>query len=289
MPAAARFARPPDRPLTPAVAEAWAAAWRRARAAWPALPLDEDELAAYLAERLDGEDLALTLAACPVEDLALACACAAGHKAAHTAFESYLGAVDEARVGGASRDHLDEVKQLLRVQLLVPRQPDQAPGICAYRGKGSLRGWLRISATRELVRLVRGGERARPGADALDELALAASGDPALERLKATYRAELAEALREAISDLTFEDRLLLRQQIADRLSVDEIGAAHGVHRGTAGRWLARARHCLVTATQRRLAERLDLPADEVASAIRLVHSHLDISVARYLRDADRR
>ena len=119
-----------------------------------------------------------------------------------------------------------------------------------------------------------------------DCVPLVTTGDPALDQLKATYRSEFAAALRDAISDLSFEDRLLLRQQIADQLSVDEIGAAHGVHRGTAGRWLARAREALLLATQRRLAERLDLPAEEIASVIRLVHSKLDVSVVRYLRDS---
>ena len=277
---AERFARPGiDAAL---VVEAWRTAWSRITRAWPALALEESEIAAFIAERLEGEDPVAALAACPAEDLALAAQCARGEPAAHQAFERYLGAVEQTRVSGAPPHLLDEVKQLLRVQLLV--SGERAAGIVAYRGKGPLRAWLRIIATRELVRLVRRDPRNKD--TALEELALATTGDPALDQLKATYRVEFAEALREAIGDLSFEDRLLLRQQIADQLSVDQIGVDHGVHRGTASRWLARARDALLLATQRRLSERLNLPAEEIASVIRLVHSKLDISVVRLLRDA---
>ncbi len=282
------------------MAAAWQAAWRQIGEAWPQLVASEGgqaggeagaeadaeaKIAGFIAERLDGEGegLATQLAAAPVADLALAAWCAGGAAAAHQAFEAYLGAVEQARVGGASRDQLDEVKQQLRVQMLVGAE-GKAPGIVAYRGRGPLRAWLKIIATRELVRMVKGD--GRTAKQELDQLELATTGDPALDQLKATYRAEFAEALRDAITDLSFEDRLLLRQQIADQLSVDEIGVAHGVHRGTVSRWLARARQALLAATQRRLSERLDLPAEEIASVIRLVHSRLDVSVVRYLRDA---
>jgi RNA polymerase sigma-70 factor, ECF subfamily len=264
------------------VAAAWRAAWERIVAQWSSLELDEATIAAFIAERLEGDAVVEALAASPVEDLALAAQCARGDKAAHQAFEAYLTAAEQARVDRAPRHLIDEVKQALRVQLLVGGE--RPPGITAYRGRGPLRAWLRIIATREMLRLMRAGSRASE--TEVEDLPLATTGDPALDQLKATYRGEFAEALREAIIDLSYEDRLLLRQQIADQLSVDEIGVAHGVHRGTASRWLARAREALLLATQRRLSERLDLPAEEIASVIRLVHSRLDISVVRYLRDA---
>ena len=95
------------------------------------------------------------------------------------------------------------------------------------------------------------------------------------------------QASREAIAELDAEDRTLLRQQIVDQLSIDEIGAAFGVHRATAARWLQRARGALVTATRGRLAARLKLTVDQIDSVIRLVQSQLDASVIRYLREED--
>src|SRR4029077_18141380 len=111
--------------------------------------------------------------------------------------------------------------------------------------------------------------------------------DPMLSQLKAEYRTEFATALREAIGELTAEDLASLRQQIVDQLSIDEIGAAFGVHRATAARWLLRARGALVTATRGRLAPRLKLSVEEIDSVIRLVQSQLDASVIRYLREGD--
>jgi RNA polymerase sigma-70 factor (ECF subfamily) len=99
------------------------------------------------------------------------------------------------------------------------------------------------------------------------------------------YRSEFAVALREAIADLSVEDRTLLRQQIVDGMSIDSIGVAFGVHRATAARWLTRARAALVAATHRRLADRLKLPVEQIESVIRLVQSKLDASMIRYLKD----
>jgi RNA polymerase sigma-70 factor (ECF subfamily) len=178
---------------------------------------------------------------------------------------------------------VEEVKQLLRVQLLVPKD-GKPPGIAGYRGKGPLRGWLRITATRELIRHKKKRNRETPLAHELDFL-LTSHMDPALEAMKAEYRGEFAGALREAIGTLSAEDRTLLVQQVVHGMSIDEIGAAFGVHRATAARWLNRARGALVAATHQHLAERLKLPVEQIDSVIRLVASQLDASVIRYLRD----
>jgi RNA polymerase sigma-70 factor (ECF subfamily) len=186
----------------------------------------------------------------------------------------------------APRDLIDEVKQMLRVQLLVARD-DRPPGIAGYQGKGPLRGWVRITATRELIRQLKKASREKPVEDAPRALVEALEADPVLEHLKNEYRTEFATALREAIGELSAEDRTLLRQQIVDRLSIDELGAAYGIHRATAARWVNRARDALVATTRGRLAARLSVSVDEIDSVIRLVQSRLDASVVRYLREND--
>jgi RNA polymerase sigma-70 factor (ECF subfamily) len=107
-----------------------------------------------------------------------------------------------------------------------------------------------------------------------------------LSQLKAEYRSEFATALREAIAELSAEDRTLLRQSIVEQLSIDAIGAAFGVHRATAARWLQRARAALVAGTRNVLSQRLKLPVDEIDSVIRLVQSRLDASMVRYLKES---
>jgi len=268
------------------VATAWQALVETARAAWPAVRLDPPQLVDFIAQRLAGADLAAALASAPAADLVLAAACAAQEPTAHAAIDDVLSEVDAAGASTRSpKDLIDDVKQLIRVQLLVARD-GKPPGIVGYRGKGPLRGWVRITATRELIRHQRKRARETPSERPLDE-ALGDAADPLLLQLKAEYRSEFATALREAITELDAEDRTLLRQQIVDQLSIDEIGAAFGVHRATAARWLQRARGALVARTRGRLAARLKMPVEEIDSVIRLVQSQLDVSVVRYLRDSD--
>lgn len=263
---------------------AWAALLAAARTAWPTVELDEGMLAEFVGERVTGADLATALTTLPAGDVALAAACAAQEPTAHAAFDDILTEVDAAGASTrAPKDLIDEVKQVLRVQLLVAKQ-DRPPGIAAYKGKGPLRGWVRITATRELIRHLKKGARELPVDRQLEEV-LGAGDDPMLEQLKFEYRAQFATALREAIASLDAEDRTLLRQQIVDKLSIDELGAAYGVHRATAARWLTRSRGALVAATRDRLAAKLSMPIDEIDSVIRLVQSRLDASVVRYLKE----
>jgi RNA polymerase sigma-70 factor (ECF subfamily) len=267
-----------------AVSAAWAGLVVAAREHWPSVHFDEARLVALIGERLAGEDLAVALASAPAADLALAAACIAQEPTAQAAFDSVLTEVDAAGAAtGATKDLVQEIKQLLRVQLLVAKD-GKPPGIAGYRGKGPLRGWVRITATRELIRHKKKRMREVPIEKSLDQL-LTSHVDPALDALKVEYRGEFAHALREAIGDLSVEDRTLLRHQIVDGLSIDEVGAAFGVHRATAARWLNRARAALVSATHARLARRLHLPVDQIESVIRLVRSRLDASVIRYLRE----
>jgi RNA polymerase sigma-70 factor (ECF subfamily) len=274
----------------PVVATAWQAMLDTARTTWPDVRIEPTRIVDFIAQRLAGADVAAALATAPAADLVLAAACAEQEPTAHAAFDTVLTEVDAAGASTRSpRDLVDDVKQLIRMQLLVAKD-GKPPGITGYRGKGPLRGWVRITATRELIRHQRKRARETPSDRPLNEAidnALGDAGDPLLSQLKAEYRTEFATALREAITELGAEDRTLLRQQIVDQLSIDEIGAAFGVHRATAARWLLRARGALVTATRGRLAARLKLSVDEIDSVIRLVQSQLDASVVRYLRDSD--
>ena len=264
---------------------AWPAVVARAREAWPGVAFDESQLAEFFVARVTVDELA----SCPAADLALAAACTAQEPTAHAAFDAILTEVDAAGAATtATKDLVAEVKQLLRLQLLVPKH-DKPPGIAGYLGKGPLRGWVRITATRELIRHKKKRARETPIERSLEDAlanVAAAGGDPLLEQLKAEYRAEFAAALRLAIADLSAEDRTLLQQQIVEGLSIDELGAAYGVHRATAARWYNRARSALVAATHARLAERLAMPVEQIESVIRLVQSRLDASVIRYLRES---
>ncbi|MBL0214351.1 MAG: sigma-70 family RNA polymerase sigma factor [Myxococcales bacterium] len=271
-------------PSPPTALAAWEAVIAGARRAWPAMQLDLAKLVEFVGPRLVGADLAAALAAAPAGDLAIAAMCDAQVPTAHAAFDAILSEVSAA--GAATRapsDVVDDVKQILRVQLLLPRE-GKPPGIAGYRGKGPLRGWVRITATREIIRQLKKRQRETPLEKSLED-ALGTASDPMLSQLKAEYRAEFATALKEAIAALSAEDRTLLRQSIVEQLLIDAIGAAFGVHRATSARWLQRARAALVTQTRAKLAQRLAMPVEQIDSVIRLVQSRLDASIVRHLRD----
>jgi RNA polymerase sigma-70 factor, ECF subfamily len=270
-----------------AVESCLAAAMASARAAWPAVQLDGAGFAAFVAERLaGGAPASLSIERLCLADLALASACARGDGAAMQVLDRLVSeqiavAAESARAGATVRD---EAAQVVRTLLLVPR-PERPPAILDYAGRGPLGGWLRITATREVVRLLRSTRREVELGDELVDGSTTAS-DPVLSSLKVRYRCELADAFHTALAELGPRDRTLLRYQLVDSLTIDDIAAIYRVHRATAARWLARVREDLVEATRGLLAEKLGIADEEVQSVLRLVQSELNISVITHLQES---
>ncbi len=273
-----------------AIGRILAAALTDASGQWPGVVLEPETFAAYVAERVpESQPAGQSLASMALADLFLACAAAASDARALEALDQLIGravamAGDAARVPSPVRD---EAAQVVRTLLLVQR-PERPPALLDYTGRGPLGGWLRIIASREIVRLAkRGGREVELGDAVLADQAFGAD-DPVLRGLKERYREELADAFRAALGGLGPKERTLLRYQLMDGLSIDDIGAILRVHRATAARRLARVRDMLVADTRARLAERLRLADDEVQSIIRLVQSELDVSIIRHLRTGAR-
>ena len=261
-------------------------AWSAARAEWPDLDLAPARFAAHLGlAASDSPDPIASLDDLATSDLFLACAALAGHERALSQFESHTFAEIDAAAASlrAPESDLEEVKQIVRTQLFVAEGP-RSPIVADYAGRGSLRGWVRVIATRELLRMRRKARKEIP----LEEHILhdlEAQDDPEIDRLKQLYRAQVASALREAIDRLDVRERLLLRYQICDHLNIDAIGAIYQVHRATAARWLSKARQVLVDLTKERLAILLSVDPGDTDSILRLVQSQLDVSLERRLRD----
>ena len=261
-----------------------------AEAAHPGLALDRAAFVQALMARLPPEAVpAETLASLRTVDLYLACASATGEPAALARFEPLLSreVEDAARAVRAPAGLADEVKQRLREHLLVG-DAERGPAIADYAGRGDLSAFVRISAVRECLRLMK--RQAREIGVEEDELGvLAPAVDPELERLKQTYRQEFAACFSTALAALPPRERTLLRMSVLDRVSIDKIGAIYGVHRATAARWLERARTRIAEHTESLLGERLALETGEVASVIRLVRSQLDVSLERLLATGEKR
>ena len=105
-------------------------------------------------------------------------------------------------------------------------------GLSSLRDPGALRGWARVVATREALRLV---QRRRGGVplDAV-ETALPAPGDP-----------QLASDLRDLLSRLAPEHRAVLVLRDVEGLSEAEAAAVLHVPEGTVKSRLSRARSAM--------------------------------------------
>ena len=241
-----------------------------ARAAWPGVEVAPAALEAYVAAR-DGGELA---------DLYLACACIARDARALAYFEQELVAcvARAVRKLGGDRATADELTQVLRERLLVGTA-ERPPRLVEYSGRGPLRGWLRVIASRALLDRRRHEKHEAPlGERTLDALP-APEADPALAYLKASYRDAFRRAFRAAFAALEPLERDLLRHHHLDGESVDQLATRHGIHRATAARWVARAREHLLAGTRERLAADLGLPDPELDSILGLIASRLEVSL----------
>jgi RNA polymerase sigma-70 factor (ECF subfamily) len=251
------------------------------RAAWPQIVLDEQVIHRRLAARVQ-EDPETKLDELHDKDLYLAFALAEGNNAALRVFEAELipqvdVALRRLRIAGGTAD---EVKQSLRFELLV----DERKRIADYAGRGELAAWLRVSATRKALKLIRKVDRE----ETLDEILLDhwpnATPGPERKHLRTQYTAELKKAIREAFGALEVRQRNLLRQHILDELTIDDLARLYRVHRATCARWLADARADLGRHTRKKLVSALGIQQkDDVDSLLRFLDSDIELSISRIL------
>lgn len=251
------------------------------KGAWPQVVLDERRIVERLADRLQGEPDA-NLEELHDKDLYLAYALADGETQALRVFETELVpqidvALRRLRLAGGTAD---EVKQALRFDLLA----DDKKRIADYAGRGELAAWLRVSATRKALKLIRKVDRE----ETLDEILLDhwpnATPGPEKKHLRTQYTAELKKAIREAFAALEVRQRNLLRQHILDELTIDDLARLYRVHRATCARWLADARADLGKHTRKKLVSSLGLQQkDDVDSLLRFLDSDIELSISRIL------
>ncbi|MEZ4222346.1 MAG: sigma-70 family RNA polymerase sigma factor [Polyangiaceae bacterium] len=237
---------------------------------------DADALRAYVQQRSEHPE---ALDADRVRELALCFLCLAGNAGAVKDFEArYVARVkDFVRRIDSSAAFADEVQQVLRERMLAGPEPK----LGNYSGRGSLEGFLRVSATRIGLELHRRNEGVHEDAEAVDRVL----DDPELDHIKRRYSQELGRAFADALTQLGERERTVLSLNLIDGLNIDRIGQLMGVHRATVARWIKDARERLYDDTQARLQAELALNAAEFASLARLVQSQLDVSVIRILNE----
>lgn len=265
---------------------ALARAYQQAQAAWPGCHVEQARFTAELLRRLGADLDADRLATIVSADVYLAIACMAGDAAAIGQLDATCGAeLDRAaRKLRATADQAAEVRGYL-AKALYTAEPGRLSGLAEFTGRGDLRGYLRVIVTRELVRAINRGRREAPLEQAHEPLLahLDLARAPELGLLRARHGAQVAIALRAALDALDERQRALLRYSLVAGWSIDRIGALYGIHRATASRWISAARDALGDHVRREVSARCAIPVNEVDSIVRLVHSQIDVSLARIL------
>jgi RNA polymerase sigma-70 factor (ECF subfamily) len=257
-----------------------------ARTSWPAfVELSDEALVQHAAARCDDKGLSPAQHA---GDRLLALGCLERLPAALAAFEQLYGELITRvlRHRGAAPAEADDVAQTVRERLLLGSAESPAQ-LAGYRGAGPLRSWVAIATSTQLAMARRSENRRReqPASEASGEgnAADLIAGDPELRYLRDRYRVEAEQAIVHALQTLGDRERVLLRLQLGDRLTLEQLAGVYSVSRATVVRWLAKARSELLAAIRTELAARTGAAPDTCDSLLRLVHSQLDVSVLRHL------
>ncbi len=247
------------------------------RERWPTGPSPEDErFAAYVEARRakqPGKELRL-------DDLYLAW-WAAHDDTGIRAFETQFAPDIERLVARFHRLPAAELRQRLRVKLFV-----EPAKIVEYSGVGFLQNWLRVTAARLFVDAAR-SDVSLKYEDELDEkelVGMSASNDPRLDHIRDQLGGAVKHAFAAAVTSLQPRERTFLRHAYVDRLTLDQIAATYGVHRATVARTLASAREHLIERTRADVARQLGVEVDDLASAIGVLATNLELSLSRVLR-----
>jgi RNA polymerase sigma factor (sigma-70 family) len=205
-----------------------------------------------------------------LEDLALACGCAAGDEAAWEHFireqrPTLYRAADALDPGGGARELADGIYGELFERSLFRY----------FHGRSSLATWLRAVLAQRHVDRLRAGRRLEPLPD---------DGGPAkagpyeagpyeagpYDRQYAAFPETnrcgelIREALTRAVSALPSRDRLRLACYYAQELTLAETGKLLGEHEASCSRHLARTRKTLRGEIERRLRDEHGLSAAEI-------------------------
>ncbi len=232
----------------PRFAEALEASLDSARGRNPAIAADRRAREKYLR-------------ALHLEDLVLACACAAGHEPAWDHFMRELRpvlyrAADALDPSGGARELADYIYADLYGT--EERDGKRRSLFRYFHGRSSLATWLRAVLAQRHVDAIRAHRRFddMPEEDPPDTSGASEPPDPD----RARYREIFHRVLTAAVAALLPRDRLRLALYYAQDLTLAQIGRLTGEHEATVSRHLARTRRAIrTTVTERlRVDERMD-------------------------------
>jgi len=182
-----------------------------------------------------------------LEELALACACAAGDEAAWEHFireqrPNLYRAADHIDPSGGAR----EIADALYAELYGLRERLGARDSLFrhYHGRSSLATWLRAVLAQRHVDRMRTHSRVQPLPDESSSAAFGVAAEPA-DPDRQRYLTLARHTLARALSRLEARDRLRLGCYYTQQLTLAEIGRLFGEHEATVSRQLARIRRAI--------------------------------------------
>jgi len=223
--------------------------YRQARADRWQLPVDRFEAAlkasadrAFAGKVPDAPEVERYLRSLHLDDLALACACAAGHEAA---WEQFI--LEQRPLLYRSADALDpsggarEIADSLYADLygLQNREGEGRSLFRYFHGRSSLATWLRAVLAQRHVDRLRTGRRLAPLPDEESPATIPASPPPDADRPR------YLTLIRRAVARLEARDRLRLGCYYAQDLTLAQTGRLFGEHEATVSRQLARSRRAI--------------------------------------------
>ena len=218
-----------------------------------------------------------------LEDLGLACGCAAGHDGAWEHFirehrPVLYRAADAIDATGGARELADSL--YAELYGLTAAGAERRSLFRYFHGRSSLATWLRAVLAQRHVDRLRGARRLDPLPDEVAVDAVTASVESfAPERLR--FLRSARQALAGAIARLAARDRLRLACYYAQGLTLAQIGQALGEHEATTSRHLARTRRIIRADVERQLREderMSDAEIDECFSSIVADAGPLDLA-----------
>jgi RNA polymerase sigma-70 factor len=231
----------------------WRVAFQQGKVAWGGVPLEYEEFIAHVQELGYAE-----IPSHPIE-LYLAAACRLGRSAAFKALDD--GYIERLRVSvkRVVRDAslVDDILQDVRCRLLVGSRAR----IADYRGTGPLISWMRVIAVNIAKDHLRARAKRRRREDGQRSQLMSENsrnevpdGEMAQRIIHQGHVGACSEAVRRAFQALSPEKGRLLHDYFFGQLSIDLLGAMHGVNRATIARRIHKSTEEIRSCVRRSLA-----------------------------------
>jgi RNA polymerase sigma factor (sigma-70 family) len=219
--------------------------------------LEASAARAFADRNPSSRELERYLASLHLEDLALACACAAGDDTAwehfmHELRPALYRAADALNPGGSVRDLADSLyADLYGLQERKGNRERQSL-FRYFHGRSSLATWLRAVLSQRHVDRRRAERRMEPLPDDASPAAMASRAAPP-EPDRTRYLGLIRQAFGRALARLGARDRLRLGCYYAQELTLAQTGRLLREHEATVSRNLARTRRTIREDVERQL------------------------------------